>query len=115
MESPILLVDVDGYWQPLVALIDHVIAEGFADASLKAALSGGAGYARRWKRHCRPGPRGMREGGCGCGQVRYRMEGAPLVVHCCHCRWCQRETGSAFALNAMIEADRVVVLAGAPA
>jgi hypothetical protein len=56
----------------------------------------------------------MREGGCGCGQVRYRMEGAPLVVHCCHCRWCQRETGSAFALNAMIEADRVVVLAGAP-
>jgi hypothetical protein len=42
------------------------------------------------------------------------MEGAPLVVHCCHCLWCQRETGSSFALNAMIEADRVVVLAGAP-
>jgi hypothetical protein len=30
-----------------------------------------------------------------------------MIVHCCHCRWCQRETGSAFALNAMIEADRV--------
>ncbi|HEY6516728.1 MAG TPA: GFA family protein [Steroidobacteraceae bacterium] len=48
------------------------------------------------------------EGGCDCGQVRYRMETAPLIVHCCHCRWCQRETGTAFALNAMIEAERVV-------
>jgi hypothetical protein len=38
----------------------------------------------------------------------------PLFVHCCHCRWCQRETGASFALNAMIEADRVVVLAGSP-
>ena len=37
-----------------------------------------------------------------------------MVVHCCHCRWCQRETGSAFALNAMIEADRVDLLAGEP-
>jgi len=42
------------------------------------------------------------------------MTSAPLFVHCCHCRWCQRETGSAFALNAMIEADRVVLLAAAP-
>jgi len=42
------------------------------------------------------------------------MTGAPLFVHCCHCRWCQRETGASFALNAMIEADRVVVLQGAP-
>ena len=54
------------------------------------------------------------EGGCDCRAVRYRLESAPLFVHCCHCRWCQRETGSAFALNAMIEADRVVLLAGAP-
>lgn len=46
-------------------------------------------------------------GGCACMAVRYRMESTPLVVHCCHCRWCQRETGTAFALNAMIEADRV--------
>jgi hypothetical protein len=52
------------------------------------------------------------EGGCDCGKVRYRMLTAPLVVHCCHCRWCQRETGSSFALNAMIEADRVVSLGG---
>jgi hypothetical protein len=50
------------------------------------------------------------EGGCSCKAVRFRMESAPLVVHCCHCRWCQRETGSAFALNAMIESDRVTHL-----
>ncbi len=54
------------------------------------------------------------DGGCTCGAVRYRMTGRPLFVHCCHCRWCQRETGASFALNAMIEADRVEVLAGAP-
>lgn len=41
------------------------------------------------------------------------MHGPPLFVHCCHCRWCQRETGSAFVLNAMIEAERVELLEGA--
>lgn len=50
------------------------------------------------------------EGGCDCRAVRYRMASAPLVVHCCHCRWCQRESGASFALNAMIEADRVTSL-----
>ncbi|MGQ0833480.1 MAG: GFA family protein [Gammaproteobacteria bacterium] len=54
------------------------------------------------------------EGGCTCRTVRYRMTSAPMVVHCCHCRWCQRETGASFALNALIEADRVIVLKGAP-
>jgi len=54
------------------------------------------------------------DGGCTCRAVRYRMAGRPLFVHCCHCRWCQRETGTAFALNAMIEADRVTLLQGAP-
>ncbi len=53
-------------------------------------------------------------GGCTCRAVRYRMETRPLFVHCCHCRWCQRESGASFALNAMIEADRVTLLAGAP-
>jgi hypothetical protein len=53
------------------------------------------------------------EGGCDCGGVRYRMTTAPMFVHCCHCTWCQRETGTAFALNALIEADRVVLLKGA--
>ncbi|HSQ09231.1 MAG TPA: GFA family protein [Burkholderiaceae bacterium] len=52
------------------------------------------------------------EGGCTCRQVRYRMSGPPLFVHCCHCRWCQRETGASFALNALIEATRVQLLEG---
>ena len=54
------------------------------------------------------------EGGCTCGAVRYRMTSGPLIVHCCHCRWCQRETGTAFALNALIESSRVVLLKGEP-
>ena len=52
------------------------------------------------------------DGHCACNFVRYRMTSAPMFVHCCHCRWCQRETGSAFVLNAMIEADRVELLQG---
>lgn len=54
------------------------------------------------------------EGGCACKTIRYRMETKPLFVHCCHCSWCQRETGSAFVLNAMIEADRVTHLGAEP-
>lgn len=54
------------------------------------------------------------DGGCTCGSVRYRMETAALFVHCCHCRSCQRESGAAFALNAMIEADRVTTSGVAP-
>jgi hypothetical protein len=52
------------------------------------------------------------DGGCTCRAVRFRMTGQPLFVHCCHCRWCQRESGASFALNAMIEADRVELLQG---
>ncbi|MDX1556218.1 MAG: GFA family protein [Xanthomonadales bacterium] len=54
------------------------------------------------------------EGGCTCRHLRYRMESEPMVVHCCHCRWCQRETGSAFVINAMIESDRLRVIEGEP-
>jgi hypothetical protein len=54
------------------------------------------------------------EGGCTCRSVRFRLASDPLFVHCCHCTWCQRETGSAFVINALIEADRVAILAGAP-
>jgi hypothetical protein len=54
------------------------------------------------------------DGGCTCREVRYRMTSRPLFVHCCHCRWCQRETGTAFALNAMIETGRVQLLSGKP-
>ncbi len=59
-----------------------------------------------------PGSMDALDGGCTCGHVRYRMQGPPLFVHCCHCTWCQRESGAAFALNAMIEAERVSLLAG---
>ena len=47
------------------------------------------------------------EGSCACGYVRYRVESRPLIVHCCHCSWCQRQNGSAFAVNALVEADQV--------
>ncbi|MEA3034756.1 MAG: hypothetical protein QOH04_515 [Sphingomonadales bacterium] len=53
------------------------------------------------------------EGGCECKRVRYRIEGEPIFVNCCHCRHCQKLSGSAFAMNAMIERDRVHVTAGA--
>jgi hypothetical protein len=51
---------------------------------------------------------------CSCGAVRFRMKSAPMFVHCCHCKDCQRQTGSAFVLNALIEADRVEILSGEP-
>jgi hypothetical protein len=59
-----------------------------------------------------PGDTPIREGGCACGHVRYRVESKPLIVHCCHCSMCQRQSGSAFAVNALIEADRVRLLQG---
>src|SRR5215467_1250915 len=54
------------------------------------------------------------EGGCSCGAVRYRLTSAPMIVHCCHCLDCQRQTGSAFVINALIETDRIETLSGAP-
>ena len=51
-------------------------------------------------------------GRCSCGAVKYRLNSPPMFVHCCHCRDCQRQTGSAFVLNALIEADRVELLSG---
>ena len=55
---------------------------------------------------------GPHDGGCTCRHVRYRMSTNPMFVHCCHCRWCQRESGASFALNAMIETDRMSMLHG---
>lgn len=54
------------------------------------------------------------DGGCGCRTIRYRLHGEPMIVHACHCTWCQRESGTAFALNAMYEWDRVVHTAAEP-
>jgi len=55
-----------------------------------------------------------REGGCSCGEVRYRLTADPMFTHCCHCVNCQRQTGSAFVINLLLEADRVEVTAGEP-
>jgi hypothetical protein len=61
------------------------------------------------------GPAGFpANGGCTCRAVRFRLASAPLIVHCCHCRWCQRETGTAFALNALIESGRLQLQGAAP-
>ena len=54
------------------------------------------------------------QGQCTCGQVRFQLTRAPLFVHCCHCTWCQRESGSAFALNALIETESITLLDGKP-
>lgn len=52
------------------------------------------------------------EGGCTCGAVRYRLHAKPMFVHCCHCTWCQRDSGTAFALNALVETSAVELLSG---
>jgi hypothetical protein len=57
---------------------------------------------------------GAREGGCSCGAVRYRLTSEPMFVHCCHCLDCQRQTGGAFVINLLVEADRMELLAGEP-
>jgi hypothetical protein len=56
----------------------------------------------------------MLEGGCTCRAVRYRMTTSPMIVHCCHCRWCQRESGASFGLNAVVERDRIELLGASP-
>ena len=54
------------------------------------------------------------EGGCSCGHIRYKLQGNPFVVHCCHCRWCQCQTGSAFTVNALYKSTNVELLNGVP-
>jgi hypothetical protein len=54
------------------------------------------------------------EGGCACGAVRYSLTSEPMFTHCCHCLDCQRQTGSAYVLNALIETDRIALLSGEP-
>ncbi len=54
----------------------------------------------------------MLEGRCSCGQIHYRLNNEPLIVHCCHCTWCQRESGAAFAINALIEVSELELVSG---
>jgi hypothetical protein len=56
----------------------------------------------------------LREGRCACGSVRYRLTSDPMFTHCCHCLDCQRQSGSAFVINLLIEADHVQLLSGIP-
>ena len=53
-------------------------------------------------------------GGCACGSIRYQLLDRPMFVHCCHCDDCQRLTGSAFVLNAIIETRAIKLLNGNP-
>lgn len=55
------------------------------------------------------------EGGCSCGELRYRINADPLIVHACHCRQCQRISGSAFVMNALVEKSEVETLSGVTA
>ena len=53
-----------------------------------------------------------REGGCQCGAVRYRIEGEPRGLCACHCRECQRQSGSAFGMSLLVPADCFRLLSG---
>ena len=55
------------------------------------------------------------EGRCTCGHTRYRMNSPPMIVHACHCTECQRLSGGAFAINALVEANHIELLTGQPA
>lgn len=52
------------------------------------------------------------EGGCGCQKIRYRIDAAPIVIHCCYCTRCMCETGSAFVLNYIIEKEKAIITSG---
>lgn len=54
----------------------------------------------------------VRDGGCGCGQVRYRVTGEPIFVNNCHCRQCQQQTGGTSVVNAFYEDERLEILDG---
>ena len=54
------------------------------------------------------------EGRCTCGEVRYRMNSAPMIVHACHCTECQRLSGGPFAINALVETSHIDLLSGEP-
>ncbi len=56
----------------------------------------------------------VHDGGCVCGSVRYRTTGEPARVTVCHCRWCQRRTGSAFGVGAVFQSAQFELTGAAP-
>lgn len=52
------------------------------------------------------------EGGCLCGAVRYVTHGDPMLVTVCHCTWCQRRTGSAFAVGPVFKREQIDIVGG---
>ena len=52
------------------------------------------------------------EGGCRCGQLRFKVSAAPLLTMACHCTGCQRMTASAFSLSAAIPTSGFSVVQG---
>ena len=46
--------------------------------------------------------RGTYSGGCQCGQVRYLLDGEIIRLNVCHCRDCQKQSGSAFGMSLIV-------------
>ena len=49
------------------------------------------------------------DGGCACGNLRYRMQSSPMFVHCCHCKDCQRASGTGHMSLAFFKKDDVAI------
>ncbi|MBW8724010.1 MAG: GFA family protein [Inquilinus limosus] len=110
-------------FRPVTLLSYIAVGTDSAARSLEKYFKSGSGKAFASKRfglslpkHSPSSPRtpSLLEGRCACGSVQYRLLSPPMFVNCCHCRDCQRQAGSAFVLNALIEADRVELLSGTP-
>lgn len=53
-------------------------------------------------------------GHCVCKTVTYALTAPPMITHCCHCTYCQLETGSAFALNTVVESYNFTITSSLP-
>ena len=51
-------------------------------------------------------------GGCQCGEIRYRIRSEPITLYVCHCRDCQRQSGSAFGMSLVVPESSFELLSG---